>query len=439
MRKRGSDGTAAGRPRVQVPGMAAGTARCRLQAPEIPVSRSGFLRKAVAASFVVAALMLAGLALRAQVSGGASLPDNPLAGRALFERKLCIQCHGIAGRGPSIGPNLGEGHFRGTFLELGVALWNHAPAMSATFEVSGLPWPQLTHQEATELMVFLYFIDYLGRPGDAAAGRATFERGGCSQCHVIGGGRAKLGPDLVGLSRYASPLYIAQEIWNHGPSMFESMRALHMNPPSFADGDLADLSAFIRREAGPAPRQPLLSAAGNPNRGSQLFASKGCSSCHGPGGRGGRGGPDLTLFELHRPAEAIAGLMWNHALAMDTAMRERGIGWPRFENSDLADLVAFLYFLPFADPPGDPARGAEVFAQRSCAECHAAPESAPHAGPDLVETGVGESSEAFVAAMWSHAPFMKEAILGEGKPWPELTGENLRDLLAYLRGYDRRP
>jgi hypothetical protein len=28
---------------------------------------------------------------------------------------------------------------------------------------------------------------------------------------------------------------------------------------------------------------------------------------------------------------------------------------------------------------------------------------------------------------------MKTAILGEGRPWPELSGQDLRDLLAYLK------
>jgi len=44
--------------------------------------------------------------------------------------------------------------------------------------------------------------------------------------------------------------------------------------------------------------------------------------------------------------------------------------------------------------------------------------------------------------MWNHAPLMREAILCEGLPWPELTGRDLRDLRAYLRRVsddDRQP
>ena len=381
-------------------------------------------------------IVLAGAVVTvAQQDSASPLPDNPLQGRLLFESKQCNQCHGVAGNRTGIGPSLGDGHFRGTFLELGAALWNHVPGMSVTFEVTGLGWPELTSEEAKDLIVFLNFVDYLGRPGAAESGQGVFEAGGCGNCHFLGGGEVEMGPDLAELQRFASPLYVAQEIWNHGPSMFESMRALEMTPPSFAEGDLADLSAFIRQQAGPGPRERLLLAPGNPNTGRRTFADKGCPVCHGRDARGGTGGPDLGEADLHRSAEAIAGIMWNHALAMSDTMRSRGIGWPKFENSELADLVAFLYFLPFADPPGDPQRGAGVFQQRSCAECHGGPEglSAAEAGPDLNAAESVASSAALVAAMWNHAPVMKKAILGEGRPWPELTGAELRDLYSYLQ------
>ena len=118
-------------------------------------------------------------------------------------------------------------------------------------------------------------------------------------------------------------------------------------------------------------------------------------------------------------------------------MQARGFGWPQFTTPELADLIAFLYFLPFADPPGDAARGAQVFATRSCAECHGGGEAA-HEGPDLAAAGIAGTHADFVAAMWNHAPLMKESILGEGRPWPELSGDDLRDILAYLASQPER-
>jgi mono/diheme cytochrome c family protein len=364
------------------------------------------------------------------------LPDNPLEGRLLFESRGCDGCHGLTGDKLGIGPSLGEQPFNGTFLDLGAALWNHVPGMSVTFEVTGLAWPQLTSAEAMDLIAFLYFIDYLGRPGVAADGESVFIAQGCSSCHSIGGGAAHIGPDLAELRSFASPLYIAQQIWNHGPSMLEGMRRLGMPPPSFAEGDLADLSAFVRQRAGSGPRERTLLAPGNPNRGSELFESKGCSMCHGSEGHGGQSGPDLRLSDLQKPAETIAGTMWNHALGMRSTMQARGIGWPEFQDSELADLVAYLYFLPFSDPIGDPRQGGSVFGDRSCIDCHSGDAAARDAigapGPELSGTTATASEASMVAEMWNHAPIMKKAILRAGRPWPELTGQNLRDLRAYL-------
>jgi len=121
---------------------------------------------------------------------------------------------------------------------------------------------------------------------------------------------------------------------------------------------------------------------------------------------------------------------------MNDAMRARGVAWPRFENSEFADLVAFLYFLRFFDRPGDALRREEVFSNRSCDVRHSPgglqENQIPVAGPDLVGSTVVSSPAALVAAMWNHAPVMRRAILQEGKHWPELSGEDLRDLRSYL-------
>lgn len=371
-------------------------------------------------------------AMAAQGPKPVDVPDNPLEGRRLFESKRCYDCHNLVGDRAGIGPALGAGHFEGTFLDLGAKLWNHAPGMRVSVAAAGLEWPSLLPGETVQLISFLYFIDYLGRPGDAAAGRVMFDNEGCVECHNVGGGRDRVGPDLADLQRFASPLYVAQEIWNHGPSMLDTMVSRGMTPPTFEPGDLADLAAYIRQEAATSPRDRTFLTPGNPNAGRTLFSSKGCASCHGADARGGDGGPDLAQLDLRQSAEGISGRMWNHALDMRAAMLERGVGWPRFAGTELADMVAFLYFLPFADPAGDPDRGADLFRSRSCVICHVEDREAVEA-PDLLAGGAVESPAALVSAMWNHAPAMLGKFLSEATPWPELTGSQLRDLFAYLQ------
>lgn len=379
-------------------------------------------------------LLAAALAVMLPVAvGGLTLPGNPLQGRLLFESKRCYQCHGIAGSGSGVAPSLGEGRFRGSFLDLGAALWNHVPGMSVRFEGTEIAWPQLSPNEVVEITSFLYYLDYLGRPGDPREGSTVFKSKGCAGCHRIGGkGGPRAGPDLAELKRFASPLFVAEAIWDHGPRMLDEMQSSKIPPPTFKEGDLADLSAFIRQAAQAGPQERILIEPGDPNEGRAVFETRGCITCHSVRGTGGTGGPDLSLTDLHRPAEAIAGTMWNHAFAMYASIRQRGVGWPRLTTPELADLIAFLYFLPFSDPPGDAKRGAQVFADRSCAECHAPSDRTAKGAPGLAGSPATASPEALVAAMWNHAPVMQETILAAGRPWPELTGSELRDLLAFL-------
>jgi len=69
------------------------------------------------------------------------LPDAPVSGRLLLEGKHCNECHGIAGYGENLAPDLGRGNFTGRFLDIGAAMWNHVPAMSVRFRAENMPWP----------------------------------------------------------------------------------------------------------------------------------------------------------------------------------------------------------------------------------------------------------------------------------------------------------
>ena len=104
----------------------------------------------------VGAILLALCCVAATTVSGddLTLPDNPLKGRLLFESRGCESCHGLSRS--STGPDLIEGHFSGSFLELGAALWNHVPGMSVEHELSGLPWPELDSKEVVELVAFLH-------------------------------------------------------------------------------------------------------------------------------------------------------------------------------------------------------------------------------------------------------------------------------------------
>src|SRR3989338_1304378 len=84
---------------------------------------------------------LLGAALPAFGAEVSFLPENPLAGRALFTSKRCIRCHSIQGVGGRTGPDLGEVAL-GSFNAISSSLWNHFPRMVEAFRKERLQWPK---------------------------------------------------------------------------------------------------------------------------------------------------------------------------------------------------------------------------------------------------------------------------------------------------------
>lgn len=361
------------------------------------------------------------------------LPSEPLKGRIVFEQKHCSACHSIGGAGGNIGPDLAEQTFAGTFLDLASSLWNHIPDMMMEQEALNLEWPSFTGDEVTSLISYLYYLQYLGTPGDVPSGEKLFRTKGCSKCHTVGeehGG--SVGPKLDRLKKYASPIYIIQAIWNHGPEMQEQFQELGLKRPTFVGQDISDLSAYIRSISQWTVQEEIYLSPGNPADGKHVFDEKGCVKCHSVRGRGGEIGPALDDVDLSKSVNDIAAVMWNHADQMQTAMGQEKVVWPTFERKEMADMIAYLYFINFMDPPGNATRGQALFEEKKCLSCHAVGGKGGSIASDLAAMGEFLTSVSILRTMFSTAAKMSDTVLNEGKPWPVLTGSEMRDIFAYL-------
>ncbi len=83
----------------------------------------------------------------------------------------------------------------------------------------------------------------------------------------------------------------------------------------------------------------------NPNRGKEIFVSKGCVACHAINGVGGHDAPPM---DAHRDMGLVnpfdfAAMMWNHAPAMVAAQEEAFGEQIYFTGQELADIIAFLH------------------------------------------------------------------------------------------------
>ncbi len=207
-----------------------------------------------------------------------------------------------------------------------------------------------------------------------------------------------------------------------------SRRLLVNLVPSVSLGLLLWLGLPVRAHAG----------FGDPMQGQALFVSKGCVSCHAVRGAGGRVGPDLGRTAVKGSFYEIAAGMWNHTLVMDEKMREFRVSRPTFKKNELADLLAFLYFLNYFDEPGDARVGKVLFAEKHCIQCHGLGRVGGNAGPRLDALPRGTPPLKIAQNLWNHGPVMVPAIRRMGLNVPEFRGSEILDLFAYLRSQGQR-
>ena len=153
-------------------------------------------------------------------------------------------------------------------------------------------------------------------------------------------------------------------------------------------------------------------------RGARAFESLGCGQCHNSSGN------DLSrLLDRNFTPSALAATMWNHAPEMWAAMGARGVRTGDLDAQTAADLFAYFYSTRFFERPADAGRGKRLFTEKHCAECHGSTEW----------TSLGHPI-AMVSAMWNHAATMRQEFARRGWRWPDLTAQDLGDIMVYLRG-----
>ncbi len=369
-------------------------------------------------------------------------PGDPIAGRRIFVERECVRCHSIWGNGGTLGPDFAVVGAGRSLQQLAGLFWNHTPRMIETVRQRGFPWPTFTEEDLANFISYVYYVKLFDEPGDPELGRRWFREMRCGGCHVVGGTGRRVGPDLDRYGQYIAPIMLAQGMWNSGPAMQRRQAAAGVPMPRFLGREIADLMAFIRQESGVRNRAVQLLEPPDPNLGRVLFRQKGCEQCHGRGGRGSANGPDLREATQRLRVSEIAGQLWNHSSRMASAMEQRGIGFPRFAETEMADIIAFLYYLRYYETEGDIREGERLFVGKGCATCHPR-DGGTSLGPDLATSQVIRTPLGLATAMWDHAPAMYDQVQTLQTEWPRFDGDEMRDLSVYLRslveGHDPEP
>jgi mono/diheme cytochrome c family protein len=264
------------------------------------------------------------------------------------------------------------------------------------------------------------------------AGWDVFTKKSCGQCHSVRGVGGKIGPDLARSQSGGGFYELGAAMWNHLPKMGERMREQRIERPRLTATDVSNLLAFLFTAA-------YREESGDATSGEQLFTAKGCVQCHSVGGKGGNVGPALDALKGANSPVLIAAAMWNHGPRMAEAMKAKGIERPTFKDRELVDLVAYVVGAARAVDttttqvvPGTPERGGKLFADKRCATCHAVGGRGGKLGPALGGRAHHVSLTEFAALMWNHGPAMWTRMKARGIEVPQLTGQEMADIVAYL-------
>ncbi len=181
----------------------------------------------------------------------------------------------------------------------------------------------------------------------------------------------------------------------------------------------AGLVAVLIEERRAPARRHASYVIGIPEKGAELFfGEKRCSTCHSVNGKGGHLGPDLGSIHPSKPAMGwLASALWNHAPAMWGHMGAEKP--PRIDQEEMAHLLAFLHHAGSGDRPGDAAAGRRIFMEKGCDGCHR-------------RVAAPRNDTAWAQTMWDHARSKGEAIKQRLGEWPEFTGDEMNDLIAFV-------
>jgi mono/diheme cytochrome c family protein len=268
---------------------------------------------------------------------------DPRSGERLFTAKGCAQCHVLGGQGGVVGPALDSLKGANSPVLVAAAMWNHGPRMAQAMEVKGVERPTFKGRELVDVIAYVVATARDASaptaqviPGTPERGEKLFTEKSCAACHSVGGRGGKVGPALGGRAHHVSLTEFAGLMWNHGPAMWNRMKARGIAMPQLTGQDMADIVAYLYAS------HYFDAVKGQPARGQQLVQGKGCVTCHSIRGKGGTVAADFATSTVVGSPSGLIAAMWNHGARMEGQAEKREISLPTLTGRELADVTAYL-------------------------------------------------------------------------------------------------
>ncbi len=350
-------------------------------------------------------------------------------GGMLLEDAACLECHTVhaqgAGHEPSgVAPELGADLLRTyTAPALASAVWNHTPAMLAELSAQRLHRPALTAQDWEDVFAYLYSVQFLEFPAEIGRGKEMFQSKQCAGCHSLGTlalgtlapgtvapGKPPAGPGkaVAEWKPLEDPVALVYRMWSHAVPMDTAGREATWTSAGWtkvSGRDFMDLTAYVQ-QLQQAQRQTSFTLP-DPAEGKPVFDEK-CGGCHA--------GPlALETFLKNTTWLDIGASMWNHV----TLMRRL----PEISEPEMRKVLAYVWELQYRGPQGNREDGRAVFGAKGCTNCH-----------DGRAIGKTVTPASLAAIGWGEGRRMHQGIEDQGIAWPQLTPQEITDIVAYLNG-----
>ena len=128
------------------------------------------------------------------------------------------------------------------------AMWNKAPAMTAAMRARGIAVPRLSAGEMTDLVAYLYSMQYFAESGDPGRGGRLVRAKGCLRCHSLNGSGGTTAGDLAQVAGMESLAGVIAALWNHTLVIAEAGEEVEW--PPLSPQEMADVAAFLSSSRG---------------------------------------------------------------------------------------------------------------------------------------------------------------------------------------------
>lgn len=358
------------------------------------------------------------------------LPQNPLDGRIVFERYGCINCHSINGYGGKIAPDFNSKNFLSGDYDLITNMWNHSSKMIQKMQQMNIIQQKMGSDDFRNLRYFIYFLGFISTNGSVSKGKELFTQMKCAECHSVN--KSVPGKiNLANIGSYASPIFLAQVMWNHAVGMHQKQKVSNIQIPLFKENEFADLAAYLEAISTLGKRNKNFMYPGNPAKGEKLFDTKKCSYCHLKTNIG----TPIKNINLQRTVNEIAGLMWNHSNVMESAMSKHKISWPMFKEDEMGNLIAYLYFYNNKKVKGTVEKGKQLTVDKGCTNCHY--DGNPYKTLSISDIQPFDNIDDFFSKLWNHMDLIEKEYYTHGKELPKLLPEDAKSLYLYFNRKER--